>query len=158
MLHRLHRLENLSDFEDIRKMLSTRDNAVETNFSDALNTPKADLWALAISKVSPDDRALIELPCSDKLQLLRDVAVATEEKKKLCIQKRWKYTRRNGETIILRDVLNKILTWVDKFKTVMDMVVQYDPGHAALPWACVRFILQVRISLHPHGDSQVNEY
>ena len=134
-------------------MLSTRDNAVETNFSDALSTPKADLWALAISKVSPDDRALIGLPCSDKLQLLRDVAVATEEKKKLCIQKRWKYTRRNGEKIILRDVLNKILTWVDKFKTVMDMVVQYDPGHAALPWACVRFILQVRISLYSHGDS-----
>lgn len=24
-----------------------------------------------------------------------------------------------------------------------DTIVQYDPGHAALPWAAVRFVLQV---------------
>jgi hypothetical protein len=32
---------------------------------------------------------------------------------------------------------------VEKFKEVGDMIVQYDPGHAALPGAGVRLLLQV---------------
>jgi hypothetical protein len=35
------------------------------------------------------------------------------------------------------------MEWVDKFKTIGDNAIQYDPAHAALPWAGVRFILQV---------------
>ena len=46
---------------------------------------------------------------------------------------------------MVRDVFNGISTWIDKFKKVGDMAVQYDPGHAALPWAAVRFFLQVGI-------------
>lgn len=34
---------------------------------------------------------------------------------------------------------------MDKFKVVGDQAVQYDPGHAALPWACVRFFLQLAV-------------
>jgi len=33
--------------------------------------------------------------------------------------------------------------WVKKFRDVGDVVVQYDPTHAALPWAGVRLLLQV---------------
>lgn len=33
--------------------------------------------------------------------------------------------------------------WIDHFKEVVDVAVQYDPVHAALPWAGVRFLLQV---------------
>ena len=32
---------------------------------------------------------------------------------------------------------------MNKFKEVGDIAVQYDPGHAALPWAAIRFFLQV---------------
>lgn len=32
---------------------------------------------------------------------------------------------------------------MEKFKGVGDVAVQYDPGHAALPWAAIRFLLQV---------------
>lgn len=45
--------------------------------------------------------------------------------------------------MILRDVLDKIVRWIDIFKQVGDVAVQYDPAHAALPWAGIRFILQV---------------
>ena len=50
---------------------------------------------------------------------------------------------RNGKEIVLRDVLEKIIRWLNYFKAVGDAAVQYDPGHAALPWAGVRFLLQV---------------
>lgn len=49
----------------------------------------------------------------------------------------------NGETFLVRDVLEKIAKWVKKFVEVGDVAAQYDPGHAALPWAALRLILQV---------------
>jgi len=59
--------------------------------------------------------------------------------------KRWQFTFR-GETIVMRDVGRKILLWVDKFKGIGDVVIQFDPGHAALPWAGFRFLLKVELS------------
>jgi hypothetical protein len=47
-----------------------------------------------------------------------------------------------GKTFVVRDLADKILSWVEKFKEIGDIAVQYDPGHAALPWAGVRLILQ----------------
>ena len=46
----------------------------------------------------------------------------------------------------MRDVLNKIAKWVEKFIEVGDLATQYDPVRAALPWASLSFILKV--SLH----------
>ena len=52
--------------------------------------------------------------------------------------------------IIVRDLADKLISWVSKFVAVGDTLVQYDPGHAAIPWALVRFILQVcSISNYP---------
>lgn len=59
------------------------------------------------------------------------------------MQKRWKYTKRNGEVVIPRDVFEEIMKWVSKFNAVGDMAVQYDPAHAALPWAGVGLLLEV---------------
>lgn len=46
----------------------------------------------------------------------------------------------------MRDVLENIAGWVNKFKEAGDMVVQYDPVHASLPWAAVRFLLQTVVN------------
>lgn len=64
------------------------------------------------------------------------------EKKELCIKKQWRFKKPNGEVIILRDVVEKIIAWLDKFKIIGDLAMQYDVLHAALPWAAVRFVLQ----------------
>lgn len=59
------------------------------------------------------------------------------------MEKRWKY-KKGTKTIIIRDQLEKVTDWVNKFKQIGDIAVQYDPAHAALPWTGVRFFLQVR--------------
>jgi hypothetical protein len=59
------------------------------------------------------------------------------------MQRRWKFKKSNGEDVILRDVLEKMAKWVNKFKELGDIVAQTDPVYAALPWAGVRFLLQV---------------
>jgi hypothetical protein len=50
------------------------------------------------------------------------------------------------EKVILRDVFDKIIRWIDTFKQVGDLAVQYDPVHTALPWTAIRFVLQVRVA------------
>ena len=56
--------------------------------------------------------------------------------------KDWKISFR-GDEIILKDIGMKILRWMDNFKQIGDIVVQYDPIHAALPWAGFRILLKV---------------
>ena len=57
----------------------------------------------------------------------------------------WKIKFRDEE-VVLRDVGMKILRWVDTFKQIGDIIVQFDPVHAALPWAGFRFLLQVDLN------------
>ena len=84
---------------------------------------------------------------SNKLDYLAEVLKLANESKTTCIQKRIKYTRKSGETVIVRDLFEKIIRWVDTFKGVVDVAIQFDPLHAALPWAGIRFVLQVFSSL-----------
>jgi hypothetical protein len=61
-----------------------------------------------------------------------------------CVKKQWVlYTNKNGEKIMVREIFNRMSGWINRFKEVGDVAIQYDPGHAALPWAAVRFFLQV---------------
>ncbi|KAI9888993.1 MAG: hypothetical protein M1814_006051 [Vezdaea aestivalis] len=108
-----------------------------------IDTP---LWITATNDLSPEDKKEIELPKSDSPSLLDEVLNATEEKMKECLDKRWKFTNHKGQKIVLRNVFDKIIVWIDKFKKVGDIAMQYDPGHAALPWACVRFFLQCAVN------------
>lgn len=43
-------------------------------------------------------------------------------------------------------MLEKTAAWIRRFKDVGDIAAQYDPAHASLPWAAVRFLLQVSIN------------
>lgn len=104
--------------------------------------PANNLWDKALQALDEEDKASINFS-TNKLDILEDILAAAAEKQRMCLEKRWKYKKGNKE-IIIRDQLEKIVAWVDKFKQIGDQVVQYDPGHAALPWAGVRFFLQVR--------------
>lgn len=107
----------------------------------------SDLWAIALAKISPEDRQYIDFASQDKLDVLTDLQALTSDAKDRSIKDRWRFRRPGhggeGETVILRDLFSKIVTWIDHFKRIGDIIVQYDPGHAALPWAGVRFLLQV---------------
>ena len=113
-----------------------------------MSTPGTDLWASAQEALTDLDRQqLASYDGRDMLALLSDLQIITESARDQCIKKRWRFSRlgRNGETIVLRDIFNKMVVWINMFKQIGDTVMQYDPGHAALPWAGVRFILQVAV-------------
>ena len=79
-----------------------------------------------------------------RLDTLKEVREAVKESQSYYERKSWKFNNSKGEFIQVRKFFDSILTWVEKFIIVGDTVMQYDPGHAALPWAAVRMVLQVR--------------
>jgi len=125
----------------------------------AAYTPQA-IWeqALASPKISKEDREVLqENSPSDSDSLLRAVAATLRDVER----KRWvnySYTW-NGRTFKIFKLLDNVTTWVDRFKSIGDIIVQYDPIHLALPWGAVRMLLQVcshskllarRAKLDPH--------
>lgn len=105
-----------------------------------------DLWAAALRKLSDTDRAVLANDTSDsKLEILEDMRSIVEGKRDECLSRGIKIRIRDRE-VKLRDVTDKIIRWLDKFKEIGDVAVNFDPIHAALPWAGIRFLLQVRYS------------
>ena len=91
------------------------------------------------------DEAVAKYP-----DIVDSVLKEAETKKIECLRKRWKFKRKNGDELILRDVFEKMANWVQKFKEVGDVAASFDPVHAALPWAAVRFLLQVSLQYMPN--------
>ena len=105
-----------------------------------------DFWAIALGKVTDEDKAQLNVYRTDKVAVLDDILSSVKEKQNVCLQKRWVLKKGSGETLVIRDLVDKIAVWVGKFIKVGDVAVQYDTTHAALPWAAVRFLLQITLS------------
>ncbi|TVY26062.1 Vegetative incompatibility protein HET-E-1 [Lachnellula hyalina] len=104
-----------------------------------------DMWAQAVEHLSAEDKANINFSY-DKLETLSSLHTDAKDAQKKCEDNRLHFKRRSGEKVILRDLFGKVVKWIDLFKQVGDTAVQYDPGHAALPWALVRFLLQATVN------------
>ena len=84
---------------------------------------------------------------TDKLQTLQDILERVVQAKETSMAKRLNLTWGDKE-INVRETADRLVGWVTKFKEEGDIAVQYNPVHAALPWAGVRFILLVRNTIH----------
>jgi hypothetical protein len=113
------------------------------SWTDPVTRTSDDLWSEAVQSLNTVDKAFIDFQRSDRRAVLEDVLQAAEIKRLQCLRQRWKIKKKNGEVIILRDVFEKIIKWINTVKTIGDIVIQYDPGHAALPWAGLSLLMQV---------------
>ena len=111
--------------------------------TDASHCSSLDLWTRAAAELPDHDKKNLNFDRSDELNLLVELHEAVEKSRQKSIESAWKYTRKSGETVIIRDVFGKIIRWIDTFKQIGDVAVQYDPVHASLPWAGIRLVLQV---------------
>ena len=104
------------------------------------------LWNGAVKSARGPGNSDIDQELLGSHVSIDEVYAAVRDKLDECTQKRWKYTKANGEKLVLWDLLDKTIKWIDKFKAAGDVAIQYDPGHAALPWAVIRFMLQATVS------------
>ncbi|KAI4223157.1 MAG: hypothetical protein L6R36_005628 [Xanthoria steineri] len=117
------------------------------HFVDPSSRAQADnLWQNTLDTLGDDVKGSLVIRNAPRRDILAAVQRTAEERKQLCLYKRWKFKKPNGEEIILRDIFDKILTWLDRFKSIGDIAMQCDAAHAALPWTAVRFLLNVAVS------------
>ncbi|KAH6680268.1 hypothetical protein B0J14DRAFT_648647 [Halenospora varia] len=109
-----------------------------------------DLWQEALDSLRDELRSILILDSSqqhDRRAILEIVLFEATQKRKQCLAKRWKITKRNGDVIILRDVFEKIIKCVNQFKAVGDAAVNAASSYAAsLPWGVVCMLIKGSIS------------
>ncbi|KAK5636393.1 hypothetical protein RRF57_012105 [Xylaria bambusicola] len=93
----------------------------------------------AIQSVRTTQKTQSSMPGS-----IEELVHMTGKKQEECDKKSYQFHFR-GEKIYLRDVAGKIVFWLNKFKAIGDVAVNFDPVHASLPWAAVRFLLQAAV-------------
>lgn len=93
--------------------------------------PSSSLWKKALENLSIELKNSLDLTKASHSYILSKALAEAQEIKQACMQKCWTLKNRNGETVILRDVIEKIIVWVEKFIAVGDAAMQYDTAHAA---------------------------
>ncbi|ESZ94138.1 hypothetical protein SBOR_5492 [Sclerotinia borealis F-4128] len=116
------------------------------SYTSAPNISSEDRWNKAFNKLKHKDaREFKRLDQSDCLTILKQVEASATNKKSEADKKAMNYTRRDGTSVFTRDLFGGVLQWVQKFREVGSVIASYDPGHVALPWAAVQFLLEVAI-------------
>ncbi|KAI1115050.1 hypothetical protein F5Y14DRAFT_450409 [Nemania sp. NC0429] len=103
------------------------------------------LWEKAKAGLSEKHKAWVaEATGNDPSvrDVVDDILTLTEKMQKKCEKSKHKTTHLCGREISIGDAVTKTIIWLNKFKAVGDIAIQYDPAHAALPWAAARFFLQ----------------
>ncbi len=103
-----------------------------------------DLWEVALQRLSEKERDALNLmnTSGSYVDTISSLCDDLDQKLNQSKQKKLQFEI-HGRPIIVRDVVFRTLDWINKFKEIGDIVVQFDPVHAALPWAGVRFLLEV---------------
>ena len=108
-----------------------------------------------MGKLCEADRKKLQSVQSSNDFKVSELQTAADQAREECTKKRWQY-KWKGRSVCLRDVCEKTVKWIQLFVQVGDAAVQYDPTHAALPWAGVRFLLQIAITDFVRYDFVVN--
>ena len=99
-----------------------------------------DIWSEAFKLLSEEYKK--DLDSLDKLDILQKLFAISKEAQEKNLEKQFKIKWGDKE-IDVREKAESFVRWLNKFKQIGDIAVQYDPIHAVLPWAGVRFILMV---------------
>ncbi|KAI1479017.1 hypothetical protein F4774DRAFT_419115 [Daldinia eschscholtzii] len=108
-----------------------------------------DLWEVARATLDEDVRSIISdegVEPKDRIHVLKLVLHESNEKRKQCLKQRWKIRKRNGDVIILRDVFEKMIRWVDNFKDISKIVMEFAPSYASIPWGIICILLKASIN------------
>jgi len=96
--------------------------------------PPRDFLKDALKELTEKDRSVIQehvaFDIGDTVKAAYDAA---EKQKTICRDKRWPGN----------DKADKVLLWLDRFKSVGNVVANVDPVHVGLPWAGIRMLLEV---------------
>ena len=114
-----------------------------------------NLWEVALSKLPEKEQKELQSGLNSQRSFEINVLTTTvDQLQQQVLSERWQVKLGHRE-LNFYPVLDSIVSWVKKFIAIGDIAVQYDPAHAALPWAALRLVLQVHTSiLFDHSSAQ----
>ena len=125
---------------------SSANNPTSVPQSSPSTFATAQLLQNALHRLKDEERTTIErhipLASIDVQSAVQGAINAANDKRQACLDKRWSFTL-NGKDVILREKADKVVHWLDRFKSIGDVAVNADPMHAGLPWAGIRLLLEV---------------
>ncbi|GKT57830.1 ankyrin repeat protein [Colletotrichum tofieldiae] len=80
-----------------------------------------DLWDAATKRLSDAEKAQLAKKAVDNNTLSQQLLELVLAKQQQCTERRWKFKRSNGEVIVIRDLFEKTIRWLQKFKEVVDV-------------------------------------
>ncbi|KAL3293369.1 ankyrin 1 [Colletotrichum asianum] len=104
------------------------------------------LWDEACKRLPEDLKVTIQDIEVQRVGILEEISNAVTKGLDAHHGQSLKFKKPGGGEVVVRVVLERYIKWLDCFKAVGDSAIQYDPGHAALPWAAVRFVLQSAVN------------
>ena len=104
-----------------------------------------DLWDITFAKLPSKDQQTLRSGLGFPVTI-EDVRASIAEAR-VKADKKWTIKGERGD-INLRVHFDKLVHWVQEFVAIGDTLVTYDPGHAAVPWAAMRFLLKVRQAVY----------
>lgn len=114
--------------------------------TNSISAVREDLWEKALATLDDDLRAMLNIRRPGRPDLIHSLLETVSERRKQSVTNRWRFKNSRGQEIVLRNIFEKIAGWANRFRAVGDVAAQYDAVHAALPWAGVRFLLQIAVS------------
>jgi hypothetical protein len=105
-----------------------------------------NLWQEAAEKLPEKDRKSLEIPKSgtSATNIIEDALAGVRNGEERVTRNLLTIKTKRGE-VPLRHYVDKLTKVMIQFREIGDTLVQYDPGHAALPWAGVRLLLNVSV-------------
>lgn len=114
------------------------------------------LWDTANAKLDSKSRKSFASVNVGNGRVINTVLKEAVTQQRALSAKRWNATI-GGKEVVLRDILEKVVRWMDHFKAVYDTAVQFNLGAASLPWAAVRFLLQVAVKDKQYLEATIEE-
>ena len=108
---------------------------------------RPNLWEVAVSKLPEKEQKELRSGLNSRGSFeINALTTTVSQLQQQVLSERW-HVKLGHRDLDLRHVIDGIVSWVKKFIAIGDIAVQYDPAHAALPWAALRFVLQVQKSI-----------
>jgi hypothetical protein len=113
-------------------------------------------YEIAITKLKENERSQVDC---DRLSSYTIQSVLDEANKARAErdESKWRYTKKNGEVVVLRDRFDKIIEGFTKYANCISITIQHQPEVTSLVWAAARFLIQVCSISHFNGRKRSHQ-
>lgn len=97
---------------------------------------ESNLWQEAMEKVKYIPPAKWQIDTSDSKKVVENIQQEAQARAKESNENHSGFHLTGGKKITYRKVWDKIVSYSKDFQVVGNILIQADPGYAALPWVC----------------------